>query len=262
VINTVEHPNGRSLCQLKKDEGKFDQPILNFLIEGYFLDHAVGTETQEEESVDRLWLVARSLKNENGKYDYKIEKFDAIKLGRVRFRVKDFRCDNIHMSEKELYQQELREAMEVKGTKDVDDASQDQIQCRICWGNEDDETNPLIIACKCRGSVGLIHFQCLKSWVLTQKQEKPPSAQNQNVRSFYWKRFECEICKQMYPYTFKVGPIIYKIIDQTNEITAQTSGNYILLESMPLDKNTSRNIHLLTVTPEQTEFKLGRGHES
>jgi len=45
VINTVEHPNGRSLCQLKKDEGKFDQPILNFLIEGYFLDHAVGTET-------------------------------------------------------------------------------------------------------------------------------------------------------------------------------------------------------------------------
>lgn len=38
--------------------------------------------------------------------------------------------------------------------------------------------------------------------------------------------------------------------------------NYILLESMPLDKNTSRNIHLLTVTPEQSEFKLGRGHES
>lgn len=66
----------------------------------------------------------------------------------------------------------------------------------------------------------------------------------------------------MYPYTFKIGQTIYKIIDKTNEITAQTSGNYILLESMPLDKNTSRNIHLLTVTPEQTEFKLGRGHES
>ena len=85
--------------------------------------------------------------------------------------------------------------MEVRGSKDIDDASQDQIQCRICWGNEDDDHNPLIIACKCRGSVGLIHFQCLKNWVLTQKQEKPPSAQNQNVRSFYWKKFECEICK-------------------------------------------------------------------
>lgn len=62
--------------------------------EGYYLDHSkVLQDDEEEESVDRLWLVARSLKNENGKYDYKIQKFDAIKLGRVRFRVKDFRCD-------------------------------------------------------------------------------------------------------------------------------------------------------------------------
>ena len=68
------------------------------------MDHAVqNSENQEEESVDRLWLVARSLKNETGKYDYKIQKFDAIKLGRVRFRVKDFRCDQIKMSQEELY---------------------------------------------------------------------------------------------------------------------------------------------------------------
>lgn len=216
----------------------------------------------EEESVDRLWLVARSLKNESGKYDYKIQKFDAIKLGRVRFRVKDFRCDQIQMTEKELYEQELREAMEVKSSKDLDDVTPDQLQCRICWGNDEDQSNPLILACKCKGSVGLIHFQCLKSWVLTQKQEKPPNAQNQNVKSFYWKRFECEICKKMYPYTFKIGKTIYKIIDLINEITSQTQNNYILLESMPLDKNTSRNIHLLTVINEQSDFKLGRGHES
>ena len=31
---------------------------------------------------------------------------------------------------------------------------------------------------------------------------------------------------------------------------------------MPLDKNTSRNIHMLTVTTDKSEFKLGRGHES
>jgi hypothetical protein len=92
---------------LKKDEN------------GYYLDHASGTDKQEEESVDRLWLVARSLKNEHGKYDYKIQKFDAIKLGRVRFRVKDFRCDNNKMTEQELYHQELREAMEVTGVKDI-----------------------------------------------------------------------------------------------------------------------------------------------
>jgi pSer/pThr/pTyr-binding forkhead associated (FHA) protein len=31
---------------------------------------------------------------------------------------------------------------------------------------------------------------------------------------------------------------------------------------MPLDKNTSRMIHMLTVTAAKSEFKLGRGHES
>jgi len=51
--------------------------------------------------------------------------------------------------------------------------------------------------------------------VLTQKQEKQPTQQNANVRSFYWKRFECEICKTMYPYTFKIADVIYKIIDLT-----------------------------------------------
>ena len=189
----MQHPNARSLRLLKKDG------------EGYFLDHAVKlSEVVEEESVDRLWLVARSLKNENGKYDYKIQKFDAIKLGRVRFRVKDFRCDQQQMSEKELYEQELREAMEVRGSRDCEDNAEN-IQCRICWDSNDTKENPLILACKCKGSVGLIHFDCLKSWVLTQKQEKPLSASNMNVRSFYWKKFECEICKTMYPYTFKIG---------------------------------------------------------
>jgi len=44
----------------------------------------------EEDSVDRLWLVVRSLKSPQGKEDYLIKKFDVIKLGRVKFRVKDF----------------------------------------------------------------------------------------------------------------------------------------------------------------------------
>lgn len=52
VINREEKPEARSLTMLKKDA------------EGYYLDHAPGTENSEEESIDRLWLVARSLKNE------------------------------------------------------------------------------------------------------------------------------------------------------------------------------------------------------
>lgn len=79
------------------------------------------------------------------------------------------------------------------------------------------------------------------------------------MTSYYWKKFECEICKQSYPYIFKRKNQLFKLIDiEEPAPTAQ----YILLESMPLDKNTSRNIHMLTVTDKKSEFKLGRGHES
>ena len=81
----------------------------------------------------------------------------------------------------------------------------------------------------------------------------------ENVTSYYWKKFECEICKQSYPYIFKRKNVLYKLIDIQEP---QANSNFILLESMPLDKNTSRNIHMLTVTPSKQEFKLGRGHES
>ena len=77
-------------------------------LDGFFIEH--GDPTAEGESIDRLWLVVRSLKNPEGKYDYKIRKFDAIKLGRVRFRVKDFRCKDMNLTTAELFQQELKEA--------------------------------------------------------------------------------------------------------------------------------------------------------
>jgi hypothetical protein len=70
-------------------------------VDGFYIEH--GDLQAEEESIDRLWLVVRSLKNPEGKFDYKINKFDAIKLGRVRFRVKDFRCEQMHLTEKELF---------------------------------------------------------------------------------------------------------------------------------------------------------------
>lgn len=69
-----------------------------------------GDKSPDDESIDRLWLVVRSLKNPDGKFDYKIKKFDTIKLGRVRFRVKDFRCEQMNLTSKELHAQDLKEA--------------------------------------------------------------------------------------------------------------------------------------------------------
>jgi len=75
----------------------------------------------------------------------------------------------------------------------------------------------------------------------------------------YWKTFECEICKQAYPYLFKVGPQIYKLV----EIQLPTNcGYFMVMESLPLEKNTSRTIHVLGFSSQKEQFNMGRGHES
>lgn len=76
--------------------------------------------------------------------------------------------------------------------------------------------------------------------------------------SYTWKTFECEICKQAYPYSFKKEGRLYKLF----KIDEPRSSNYLVLESLPLDKNTSRMVHVLSVSDQKTEFNLGRGHES
>ena len=75
----------------------------------------------------------------------------------------------------------------------------------------------------------------------------------------YWKTFECEICKTAYPYLFKVDTLIYKLVDIQQP---KSSNHYLVMESLPLEKNTSRTIHVLGFSEEKKSFNMGRGHES
>lgn len=143
----------------------------------------------------------------------------------------------------ELFQQELKEA---KTAIKLDDnpTEVETKQCRFCWGNESPIDNPCIIACNCSGSVGYIHYQCLKSWISSKMNKKETDV----LTSMYWKTFECEICKTAYPYLFKVDDNVYKLVD----IQKPTSGHFMVLESLPLEKNTSRTIHVLKFSDEKS----------
>jgi hypothetical protein len=68
-----------------------------------------------------------------------------------------------------------------------------------------------------------------------------------NLTSMYWKVFECEICKQAYPYLFRIENNVYKLID----IQRPASGHFMVMESLPLEKNTSRTIHVLSFSSEK-----------
>lgn len=77
--------------------------------------------------------------------------------------------------------------------------------------------------------------------------------------SYTWKQFECEICKKPYPYVFKTQGKKYRLVD----VELPQVGNFLWLESLTFEKNSSRMVHIIKPKAgAQTEFKLGRGHES
>lgn len=158
----------------------------------------------------------------------------------------------MQLQQDELQIQELKEAREVR----VSEETEEEKHCRFCWGDESSVDDPLITPCKCAGSVGLLHYSCLCKWIESKVTKK--SHADETVQSYTWKSFECEICKTAYPYSFKKDDRLYKLF----KIDEPKSSNYLVLESLPLDKNTSRMVHVLSVTDEKKEFNLGRGHES
>lgn len=84
--------------------------------------------------------------------------------------------------------------------------------------------------------------------------------EDKTLISYIFKQFECEICKKAYPYVFRSNGISYRLIDVEQDIPKES--NYLLLESLTFEKNSSRMVHLIMPDADKTTFKLGRGHES
>ncbi len=75
-------------------------------------------------------------------------------------------------------------------------AKSEGIQCRICLGDENKPSDPLIESpCACTGSVRLVHVECLKEWLKSKVVIKKTDC----AITYTWKEFECEVCKNKYP---------------------------------------------------------------
>ena len=132
------------------------------------------------------------------------------------------------------------------------DASSNQtaVLCRFCWDYSNTIHDPLLHACKCSGGVGFVHYSCLKHWINSKKQEErtPVSI------TYLWKSFGCEICLQIYPYVFKAHGRKYSLID-----LRKPKDDYLILESLSLEKTTSRMVQILMPLLSNQTFKIGRG---
>ncbi len=78
-----------------------------------------------------------------------------------------------------------------------------------------------------------------------------------NYVSYFWKSFECEICKTAYPLMIKNQGKNYHLVNYD-----RPQSSYIVLESLNQEKNTSRIVHIVKPSAGKDVFKMGRGHES
>lgn len=53
----------------------------------------------------------------------------------------------------------------IERKNDSNENSCDEHKCRFCWGSESTYEDPCIVPCRCTGSIGLLHFKCLKNWL-------------------------------------------------------------------------------------------------
>lgn len=136
---------------------------------------------------EHMYLVVRSLKHNNEKIEYTLQKGDIIKLGRIKFAVKEIAIvDNSmdvdetnqtvkairHANVESIDDEEFFEFEEVESV--FNDMTEEEIHstsagskeeiptCKFCWSPATERVNPLISCCKCAGSVGFIHYNCLK----------------------------------------------------------------------------------------------------
>lgn len=116
------------------------------------------TSLKTSDHNDKLWRVIWSLKPDG----HRITSHDIIKVGWMKFKVREFWSQSQYFNIEEHGDQE-----EFEETKNVEDVPEEELHemCRFCWVNEYTEQNPKIGTCNCIGTVKYIHYECLKAWL-------------------------------------------------------------------------------------------------
>lgn len=128
----------------------------------------------------------------------------------------------------------------------------DTNMCRICLGNDSEDNNPIINVCKCHGSVGYIHLNCLKTWLDSKLITKVYAFLI--VHSF--KDLKCEICNQILPERIVINNEITYLID----LKLPNEDDYIILETLSSEKKDVKFLYIIHM-PKRTKLLMGRSQD-
>lgn len=168
----------------------------------YFIDGSkeyedmIKTESLNSilESTDLMWRVVPNENNKkvNEKY-IELKRNDIVKLGKYKIFVSEISTHNKlnnYYSEGKKNSHETFSLFDKINLKTGKTEAKENEICRVCYGDNHDEKNPLISICNCSGSVKFIHVNCLEKWIYT----KMKVTTNKNLTTIKCKKFYCEIC--------------------------------------------------------------------
>ena len=130
--------------------------------------------------------------------------------------------------------------------------------CRICYGEESNEINPLICPCICKGFMKYIHYECLKNW-LNSKIEEDSLEENYirkpNCITYNKKNISCEICKEKFPDYIIHNNIYYNILFYKPKFE-----EFIILESFNSNSLVENVYYHIISLDHKTYITLGRSN--
>ena len=142
--------------------------------------------------------------------------------------------------------------------KDINRNTKNKSMCRVCYGDDSTDENPLISPCKCKGSMKYIHYKCLKNW-LNSKIEEDISIDSDNPKnetiSYNRKDICCELCKEKLPDYIKYNGRYYNITFYKPKFE-----EYLVLESMRADEHKAKFIHIISFDRKNC-INIGRAYE-
>jgi hypothetical protein len=217
---------------------------------------------QVEESLENidydLWLVVKSMKLHAHSRGYKLAEGDLIKLGRVKFRIRELNgfANRASKCEKQTKIEDDNVSIGDSDKKDETPIgsrnSVAQQTCRICLSETTEPGDPFFSPCRCTGTMKFIHVKCLQQWLKSKLHIK----QSTSSTSVYWKVLECELCKTQYPTYFIVEDKRYDIVEFD-----RPDCPYIILDILSKEKGITRGIHVIKME-NKNSIRLGRGHDS
>ncbi len=190
-----------------------------------------------------MWLVVRTVLREDGKRGYTLNEGDILKLGRIKFKVKEL-VTNTSPAKEKIEFEEYRQ-------DDIDTEITETKMCRICLCDSSESENPLVSPCSCAGTMKYIHIQCLKRWIGSRLIVK----ENECNISYDWKAMTCELCKHTLPKQIAVKEHRFELFE-----FEKPRAPYLVLESLSRDRS-STGLQIISMH-DKKDIRIGRGHES